>query len=353
VAAAIREARQDLGEDALLLRSRRAPEEYVRFGAYEVVFGVQESPEEEPSGHAPEERHAHSREVLDFSEAGATEPSRRQKRLSATLIGFDLDKPLARSLAARIEARLPAPKPGLKRSKKGQFQRRPDCARQVMREELDRFFPRDLGAEGDFGGRVLAVCGPPGSGKTSAILRLAVRYGVAYGRRTVLLAAEDHRIAGSERLLRHAELLGVECRLADSLEELGKALESRRKNDFFLIDSPGLARREVKSAAELAAWLAASNEIQRHLVLPATMKRSDLQDCIRSFAPFRPDRLLFTKLDETREYGSIFSAAAASGIPISFLTSGQQAPGNILPASRLRLSRLLQATARVTQKRVA
>jgi flagellar biosynthesis protein FlhF len=222
-----------------------------------------------------------------------------------------------------------------------------------MEEELDRFFPRDLGAEGDFGGRVLALCGPPGSGKTSAILRLAVRHGVAYGRRTVLLAAGDHRIAGCERLARHAELLGAECRLTDSLEELAKGLALRRKNDFFLIDTPGLARREVKSAAELAAWLAESSEIQRHLVLPATMKRSDLRNCIRSFAPFRADRLLFTKLDETREYGAIFSAAAESGIPISFFTSGQQVPGHILPAGRLRLSRLLQATARANEKRAA
>ena len=353
VAAAIREARQDLGEDALLLRSRRAPEEYARFGAYEVVFGVQAPPGEESPGHPAEDRRAHPGEVLDFNEADAAEPSRRQKKMSATLIGFDLDKPLARALAARIEARLPAPAAGLERSRKGQFQPRQDCSQQAMEEELDRFFPKDLGAEGDFGGRVLALCGPPGSGKTSAILRLAVRHGVAYGRRTVLLAAGDHRIAGCERLARHAELLGAECRLTDSLEELANSLARRRKNDFFLIDTPGLARREVKSAAELAAWLAESSEIQRHLVLPATMKRSDLRNCIRSFAPFRANRLLFTKLDETREYGAIFSAATESGIPISFFTSGQQVPGHILPAGRLRLSRLLQATARANEKRAA
>ena len=353
VAAAMRDARLDLGEEALLLQSRRAPAEYAQFGAYEVVFGVQTSIEAEPPAHTADSEFDRPGALLDFHEGRSGEQSHRQKRLCAKLLGFDLDKPLAHALAARIEARLSRHTPGPERNRKGQYQRRQDSTQQAIDEELDGFFPRDLGAGGDFGGQVLALFGPPGSGKTSAVLRLAVQHGIAFRKRTVLLAAGDHRIAGSERLTRHAELLGAKYRLADTVEDLGKALDRRRKDDFILIDTPGLARQEVKSAADLAAWLAERPEIQRHLVLPATMKRSDLRNCIRLFAPFGADRLLFTRLDETREYGAIFSAAADSGIPISFFTSGQQVPGHILPASRLRLSRLLQGAARANEERAA
>ena len=50
VAAAMREARTQLGEEAMLLKSRRAPDESRHLGAYEVVFGVVQAAGEQASG---------------------------------------------------------------------------------------------------------------------------------------------------------------------------------------------------------------------------------------------------------------------------------------------------------------
>ena len=50
VAAAMREARKELGEEAMLLKSRRAPDESRHLGAYEVVFGVVQAAGEQASG---------------------------------------------------------------------------------------------------------------------------------------------------------------------------------------------------------------------------------------------------------------------------------------------------------------
>ena len=46
-----------------------------------------------------------------------------------------------------------------------------------------------------------------------------------------------------------------------------------------------------------------------HLVLPASMKRADLMRCVRDYAVFQPDYLLFTKLDETESHGALISTA--------------------------------------------
>jgi flagellar biosynthesis protein FlhF len=62
------------------------------------------------------------------------------------------------------------------------------------------------------------------------------------------------------------------------------------------------------------------------------MKRPDLMRTIRDYAAFKPDYLLFTKLDETGSQGAILSAALEAGKPLSFFANGQNIPEDIEPA---------------------
>jgi flagellar biosynthesis protein FlhF len=63
------------------------------------------------------------------------------------------------------------------------------------------------------------------------------------------------------------------------------------------------------------------------------MKRESLERCIRDYAVFEPDYLLFTKLDETGSQGAILSTALAADQPLSFFASGQNIPDDIEPAN--------------------
>ncbi len=56
---------------------------------------------------------------------------------------------------------------------------------------------------------------------------------------------------------------------------------------------------------------------------------------------FRPRKLVFTRLDETEQYGSILSLAVRTAKPISFLSGGQRVPEDLERASRQRLVELL------------
>ena len=88
----------------------------------------------------------------------------------------------------------------------------------------------------------------------------------------------------------------------------------------------------MDSAKEIASCLEALANKQVHLVLPASMKRADLTRCIRDYAVFHPDYLLFTKLDETESQGAILSAALEADKPLSFFANGQNIPEDIEPA---------------------
>ncbi len=196
---------------------------------------------------------------------------------------------------------------------------------------------------------VVALVGPPGSGKTAALVKLAVSHGVAARKPVQLLSMDNFRVAGAEQLRSYAAILGVGFQALDSVAALGPALDANRSKHLILIDTPGYGKREMASAAELAAFLAARPEIDVHLVVTASMKSADLARVAAQFEIFRPGNLLFTRLDETESIGSLYSLAARTGKALSFLGTGQQIPEDVEPVvagrvvdrllSRVRLAR--------------
>jgi flagellar biosynthesis protein FlhF len=73
------------------------------------------------------------------------------------------------------------------------------------------------------------------------------------------------------------------------------------------------------------------------------MKPADLSRAVDAFSSFRPDRLLFTRLDETESCGPIFNEAVRTGKPLSFFATGQRIPEDLEVASRERLLDLILA----------
>jgi flagellar biosynthesis protein FlhF len=71
------------------------------------------------------------------------------------------------------------------------------------------------------------------------------------------------------------------------------------------------------------------------------MKSADLSRVVDSFEAFRPQRLIFTKLDETGSFGPIFNESVRTGKPLSFFATGQRVPEDLEAASRSRLAELI------------
>jgi flagellar biosynthesis protein FlhF len=100
-----------------------------------------------------------------------------------------------------------------------------------------------------------------------------------------------------------------------------------------LIDTPGYSGNDFEGARDLSEFLARLNHKLVHLVLPASMKRADLARCARRFDEFKPDCLLFTKLDETESFGALISTAMEASKPLSFFANGQSIPEDLEAAN--------------------
>ena len=62
---------------------------------------------------------------------------------------------------------------------------------------------------------------------------------------------------------------------------------------------------------------------------------------MQRFSACKPDRIIFTKTDETRSIGMVLNLLAHRELPLSFLSNGQSVPDDIIPATADRLAELL------------
>ncbi len=80
-------------------------------------------------------------------------------------------------------------------------------------------------------GRITALVGPPGSGKTTTIVKLAVTQAIAGGNPVRLISADTHRIGGAEQLRTYAAILGVPFQAVENTTALAHAIEACARGD--------------------------------------------------------------------------------------------------------------------------
>ena len=339
---ALAAARQELGPEAMLVNSRRSPAASRHMGEYEVVFAT-DVPDGESDGNAVESvSNAGGRLAADIAELkkeleGMRRALVRTAYPPAQWLGAspNLSDAYATLAAADVTAELARDIVQCAASRQSAFQ-------DALIAELEARFPVDpsLG-RGEGKPRTVALVGPPGAGKTSTLVKLAVNYGLASRRPVVLLSMDTYRVAAAEQLRSYAAILGVGFQLLETVNGLAQALEENRGKDMIFIDTPGLAAGEVEHSADLAQFLATRGDIDTHLVLSCSTKAADLTRMVDGFEIFAPQKLLFTRLDESCSFGPILNEAVRTKKPLSFFARGQRIPEDLETASRSRLIDLI------------
>ena len=188
---------------------------------------------------------------------------------------------------------------------------------------------------------VVALIGPTGVGKTTSVAKLAATYKLRHGRSVGLITADTYRIAAVEQLRTYAGIIGLPLHVVRTPQETAHAIASLSDMDVIVLDTAGRSQNDARRLDELKAHLDAASPDQTHLVLSTTVGPRVLKRTIERFTQLGPDRMILTKLDEAESLGLALDAAEQTGVPISYVTTGQEVPDDIEPADPTRLARLI------------
>ena len=147
-------------------------------------------------------------------------------------------------------------------------------------------------------------------------------------------------------ILQSHDQVHVDVKTKLSPDELKEIISRHRDQDLLLIDTAGRNPQNMEQLEELRRFLSVEPRIQNHLVLSATTKDGDLAQGVQRFSLMPIASYIFTKIDETEEYASLFNQLLRYRRPLSYLTNGQRVPEDIELATKGRVANLILQTVR-------
>jgi flagellar biosynthesis protein FlhF len=194
----------------------------------------------------------------------------------------------------------------------------------------------------------IALVGPTGVGKTTTLAKIAAHYLSNFSNSIALITIDTYRIAAVEQLKVYGTIMNLPVEVVITPEQLEQALWHHRDKKLILIDTAGRSPRDSLCIEELATFLRPDLAIEKHLVLSATTRRSELFEAIKRFGVLGIDNTIITKTDECSTLGVMLDIQmddSENMIPLSWITNGQRVPEDLLSASKELVAELIMTPA--------
>lgn len=156
--------------------------------------------------------------------------------------------------------------------------------------------------------RHILLLGPPGAGKTAMVGKLAARAALA-GKKVAIITTDLARAGGVAQLQAYTSSLKIPLLQVEDPHALQDALAVHATADIVFVDSMGRNPLDEDDAAELKLLIKGlgTNDGCAVLVMPAGLDAIDGAETAAAFKNLGATHLLSTRLDLTRRLGSLLS----------------------------------------------
>lgn len=189
------------------------------------------------------------------------------------------------------------------------------------------------------GGKTLVLVGPPGGGKTLTVAKLAAR-AVLKNRTVGVITTDTVRAGGVDQLAAFMRILKVKLISVDDPDALHGAIAVNHGCDLVLVDTAGRNPFDDTEMDDLRAMLAAA-ESEPIVVLPAGLDALEAADTGQAFKALGARRMLLTRLDMARRFGSMLVTAQRTRLSFCDGSVSAKVAEGLTPLNPVALARLM------------
>lgn len=186
----------------------------------------------------------------------------------------------------------------------------------------------------------LMLVGAPGTGKTMTIAKMA-SLAVMDNKKPIVITTDNKRAGGVEQLSAFTSILGLPLHVADNRGELWRLLQEHAPHSRILIDTGGVNPFNAPEVRELAEYIKLDRSIEPVLVSAAGSDSGEADDMARTFAPLGVRRLLVTRIDAARRYGSVLTTAMSGKFAFTHASNSSRIVGEFTMMDPVILTELL------------
>ncbi len=338
MAEAMNQVRAELGEDAIILSTQNEDD-----GTATVTAAIEQA---EPVPPVQEKKNWAADWDADWKSAPAERKAVKAKAPEGqTIVKPQKSKPKQIMLPKKLEPVIKSlayhgvPTQLGERLCRGALKTNTDDSVLALAAAIDQHF--HFSAVETKNNRPTMLIGPAGVGKTMTVAKMAAA--AKLSKSSVAVITTDFTRAGAiDQLKAFTDILEIELHTAKDASELKSKVTklSKNSNDRILIDTGGINPYDMSDLEEMTAQIVAVNA-DPAVDLAAGTDSAEMSDTAKVFAAVGATKIMVTRLDTTRRYGGLLTAASNANLGFSYASVSPAVATGLHTLTPVNLARLI------------
>lgn len=208
---------------------------------------------------------------------------------------------------------------------------------------IKKFLDETKISEKPFNSRYHVFVGPTGQGKTSTVVKVATHLVLHRKKKVAVLSTDSVKVGAQDQLKIYCQILNIPFGQIDSDVDW-KALDEKLKDfDHILIDTAGVNLRAAGDIDLVKRGIPTGlrHTADVHFVQSIMVRDADAFDIADRFKLFNFNDVIFTRLDEAIQHGSIINFSRRYHVPVLAFGTGSSVPDCFEFATKERVVDLL------------
>lgn len=197
-------------------------------------------------------------------------------------------------------------------------------------------------AQNPTAGKIHCFVGPAGSGKTSALIKMASHMVVRERKKVAIFTTDTFKVGAADQMKIYAQILNVPFSVIRTQNDWHNLMRYLANVDCVLVDFAGLSLKnneEINLLRSLLPPQALNANV--HLTMSTNTKDADAIELGRRYSVLGYKDVVFTGLDESTQHGTIYNFMKRFDIPLHSFGIGSRVPEDFEFATKERLLDLM------------